>query len=90
MVTIEKCDCQHEDTFRAMELAREDWRTDLRDLWQAIEKKCPMSLFLFLVALMLSNLAFQWSIYSNLQELDKKIVVIETRLSDNAKSCQPK
>lgn len=92
MEIVEKCDChkKHEEKFHVIEETQKSRKEELRDIWHEIDKKCPMTLFLFLVAMMISNLAFQWGIYTNLKELDKKVAVIETRLSDNSKYCQPK
>ena len=44
--------------------------------------KYGMGLFFVLVTLMISSLGFQWQIYDSLRELDKKVAVIETKLTD--------
>ena len=85
MATFERCDChkKHEEKFHTIEEIQHDRKQELRDIWLAIHTKVSMSLFLLLVMLMVGNLAFQWGIYVNTKDLDKKIAVIETQLSDN-------
>ena len=91
MENTELCNChkKHEEKFHVIEQVQSDRKYEIKDLWHELDRKCPMSLFLFLVALMISNLAFQWGIYSNLKELDKKVAVIEANMKSisNSSSC---
>ena len=92
MLTTEKCDChsKYAEKIHNVEETQHYRKQELKDIWTAIDSKVSMSLFLVLVTLMIGNLAFQWGIYENTKNLDKKIAVIETRLSDNARCCPPK
>jgi len=85
MTTTEKCDChlKHTEKLHTIEETQHDRKQELRDIWLAIHTKVSMSLFILLVMMMVGNLAFQWGIYVNTKDLDKKIAVIEQRLSDN-------
>lgn len=78
----ELCDYhkQHEEKFYHIEKTLTDSKEDLKNIWDNLNKKVSMTLFIFLVGLMIGSLGFQWQIYDSLKNLQIEVAVVKSQL----------